>query len=125
MNRSREVVQILPALTWMAIIFVLSSRPTTPDARVLGKEPAAILGHLFMYSVLASLLLFALARGRQPISNGLYVLSVALAVGYGVSDEIHQSFVPGRESSLFDVGIDAIGAAIAVVCIWWLTHQLQ
>ncbi|MCK5945005.1 MAG: VanZ family protein [Planctomycetes bacterium] len=41
----------------------------------------------------------------------------ALASAYGVVDEVHQSFVPGRDCSLFDVVSDAAGAALAVVLL--------
>lgn len=35
--------------------------------------------------------------------------SIAMAVLYAVSDEIHQSFVPARNPSIMDVGIDSLG----------------
>lgn len=38
-----------------------------------------------------------------------------LSLGWAVTDEFHQSFIAGRSSSWFDVGIDAIGVGIAVL----------
>jgi len=49
-----------------------------------------------------------LAAGGSP-----FVLTRAalLATLYGVTDEYHQSFIPGRDSSVWDVAADATGAA--------------
>ena len=42
---------------------------------------------------------------------------LALGSLYAISDEVHQSFVPGRLGSPVDVAIDAIGVAAGVV-LW-------
>jgi len=56
------------------------------------------------------------ARGRRPTAR-VAGLAFALAALYGLGDELHQAFVPGREVTLLDVGLDA-EAALAMVC--WL-----
>jgi VanZ family protein len=38
-----------------------------------------------------------------------------LTVLFGASDELHQAFVPGRQSTLIDVGIDAVGAFLGLL----------
>ena len=43
--------------------------------------------------------------------------SVALAVFYAATDELHQAFVGGRRPSVVDLGIDATGALIALVVV--------
>lgn len=43
--------------------------------------------------------------------------SFGLSVAYGIADEIHQGFVPGRDPSVGDVIADAVGAALAVAAI--------
>jgi VanZ family protein len=71
--------------------------------------------HIGGYSLLG--LLFCRAyRSRWPIASGrslarLAVLSAAL---FGLSDEIHQSFVPFRTADAWDVLADALGAALGV-----------
>jgi len=61
-----------------------------------------------------------LAWSRRPAgerqrfrSFGSWLLTTA----YGVVDELHQSFVPGRDCSLSDLVSDASGAALAVVLL--------
>ena len=48
------------------------------------------------------------------------VLVTILVVAFGISDEIHQSFVPNRDASLADVIADGIGGCAATfVLVWW------
>jgi VanZ family protein len=48
-----------------------------------------------------------------------------LAVLYGLSDEWHQSFVPGRTPDVVDILTDAIGAAIGLLLVWWISQRLE
>ena len=66
------------------------------------------LAHVTVYGILTALLFGAL---RIHIRNKGYVLLAAalVAILYGISDEWHQTFVPGREGTLRDVAIDALG----------------
>ena len=45
-----------------------------------------------------------------------------LGVAYAVSDEVHQSFVAGREGAVLDVGVDALGVAAGLV-LWRLAER--
>jgi VanZ family protein len=98
----------LPVLAWAALIFVFSSVPDLGTG--LGGWDLALrkLAHAAEYAVLGALLARATGRGG---------LAFALGTLYAVSDEIHQTFVPGRMGSPFDVAIDAIGVACGVA-LW-------
>ena len=61
-------------------------------------------------------------RGRLTGDAGL-ALAFALAVAYGAVDEYHQTFVAGRNGSPIDVGIDAFGAALAVLAIRYRSER--
>ena len=102
----------------MGVIFWLSSRSTLP--RPPGASPGlvSILGHLSVYFVLALLLSCALRPLGRPLPTTLAVAWVA-AVLYGISDEVHQHFVPNRYPDTFDVATDAVGAALALILVWW------
>jgi VanZ family protein len=98
----------------MALIFVLSAQPglrVTEDASV--DRPLRTLAHLATYAVLAGLLVRALAAGRRPLGVAA-VAAWLLAVLYGITDEMHQAFVPDRTGRPADVVVDAVGAAIGV-----------
>lgn len=103
----------IPVAAWMAVIYVLSAQaklPSPPSPFWHGVMEKG--GHTLEYAVLSALVWFALGR-RMPL------LTWGLAVAYAVSDEVHQSFVPGRNPDPVDVGFDAVGAALAVLLLWW------
>jgi VanZ family protein len=100
----------------MAIIFVASSIPN------LGRLPGGISdksGHSIGYALLAGLFLRAFARGRlRDVTWRRASAAVILATLYGVSDEFHQVFVPGRSADRYDVLADCIGATLGVAVGW-------
>ncbi len=108
----------LPALAVMAVIFVLSSQSglrVSEDASV--ERPIRASAHFFTYALLAGLLLFALARGGRPGWRHV-VVAFALAVLYGASDELHQSFVPDRAGRVDDLIVDTLGALVGLAIGW-------
>jgi VanZ family protein len=107
----------MPALAWMAVIFVMSSRSSVPQSPVVPSALFAAVGHLFAYALLAVLLARALEYDIESIVRR-YGLAWLLSVAYGASDEFHQSFVPGRQSTVADVAIDAVGAAIGLLLMF-------
>ncbi|MFH1171425.1 MAG: VanZ family protein, partial [bacterium] len=69
---------------------------------------------------LAFLVLWAL-RKRSPQT---FFLAGALSILYAASDELHQTFVPGRQGTLWDVVIDGFGIAV-VLLLWWRFRMSQ
>ncbi len=116
-------------LLWMALLFFLSAQPDLPYAPgpwadTLIKK----IGHAVVYGVLAWLYLRALRwqlenRHSDGTQTVLRLLSAGLAVAYALSDEYHQTFVPGRNGNLFDVMIDGVGACAAMLLHWWLARR--
>lgn len=91
----------LPALFTMAVIFWFSSQPSS-DLPNFGWVDRVIkkTGHVFEYGVLSFWVWYALAFRRE---RGW--LAWLIAFLFAVTDEIHQSFVPGRNPSVWDVVI--------------------
>ena len=105
----------LPVLAWAGLVFAFSAQPDLrflPDAWldfVLRK-----VGHAGVFGILA--LLAWRARGmttawRQPRP---WAVALGLTVTYAITDELHQGFVGGRFPSPVDVGIDIVGALVAI-----------
>jgi VanZ family protein len=70
------------------------------------------------YAVLAWLWWRALAPQRQ-ISGPVLSLVFVLTVLYGISDEIHQLFVPGRHGRVADVLFDTSGTLLMILLLRW------
>ena len=105
----------LPPIALMALIFGLSAIPS-------GDEDHGVLylivrkgAHFSEYALLTALWWRAL-RTRVTESAAL-AAAVAIAVGYAVTDEIHQTFVEGRIGTPVDVLIDSAGAATAAALV--------
>lgn len=110
------LLRFLPALGWAGGIFYVSDQPTLPEVPGLASTITSILGHFTVYFVLAILLWWAL--GALALSPWQRVtIAFAGTVLYGISDEWHQSFVPGRQPDVLDVITDAIGAAVGLALI--------
>jgi VanZ family protein len=102
-----------PVVAYMAGIFFASSLHTVPGP--IGFVFSDTLLHMGCYAGLAALTLRALARGRWAgVTTGVLAGAWLIATLYGVSDEIHQLYVPGRNSELRDLVNDAAGALVAV-----------
>jgi VanZ family protein len=108
----------LPPVLWMGIIFFLSAQPTLPHHPdnlfdlILKKA-----GHAVEYGILAFLLWRALSQGQGTLSRSALATAFVVSVLYAASDEYHQTFVPGREGTLVDVGFDVVGALVASLVV--------
>ena len=105
-----------PVALQMALIFAASS---IPNLHSLPGGMSDKSGHSIGYAILGGVLLRAFAGGRlRGITWTRGLLAIALATLYGVTDEAHQLFVPGRSADRYDVIADCVGAAIGVGLGW-------
>jgi hypothetical protein len=100
----------MPAILWAGVIFYLSSGPVdvAPGLAFEGIDKVA---HAVAYGLLAFLLRLAFRRGNGWQALPASVAAVVLAAIYGITDEVHQLFVPTRQSDLLDWIADAAGAS--------------
>jgi VanZ family protein len=112
--RSSIALRWAAVIAWMGVIFFLSAQSKLPDLTPGLPGLEEIGGHLTAYGMLAALLWWALQGTgvRYPATWAL-----VLAVLYGVTDEFHQSFVPGRDMSVSDLMVDLIGASAALLLV--------
>src|ERR671930_2027876 len=102
------ISQFFPPLLLMAVIFFLSAQPNLSSGLgtidLIGRK----LVHMSEYGLLFLLWLRA-TRWRTPL------LATAVAIGYAVTDEWHQTAVAGRHGSPVDVLIDSAGSC--AICL--------
>jgi VanZ family protein len=97
----------LPVVAWAALIFALSGIPSLGTGLGVWDEILRSGAHVVEYAVLGALLSRALAAAP----------SLAAGIAYAVTDELHQSLVPGRGASFLDLGLDSVGV-VAGVILW-------
>jgi VanZ family protein len=102
-----------PILVYCLLIYIQSSHPSPqslPDWPFIDK-----LLHFACYAFLGAL--FVRAFNTTPIKHNLklvVILSVLLSSLYGISDEIHQHFVPFRTADVMDALSDILGSIAGV-----------
>ena len=99
-----------PFLGALAVIFWLSSLSDVPGAHYFWDK----LLHTVGYAGLGVLALRAFHGGFERPRLATTVYAGMAVILWGISDEFHQSFVPGRDATAWDVVADAVGFAIAV-----------
>ncbi|MBH5316801.1 VanZ family protein [Paenibacillus sp. GSMTC-2017] len=116
-----RLLRFIPAIIWMTIIFILSSRTGDEISTVLPLFQKLFpgmtdfnWGHYVSYFILAAAFDYGFGKHSERLSMKLVI--ILLCGLYGVTDEFHQSFVGGRMMDITDVRNDMIGAAIWTVC---------
>ncbi|MGV9200596.1 MAG: VanZ family protein, partial [Promethearchaeia archaeon] len=107
----KDVLKMLPAILFAALIFYLSSLPSpvpTEAAEAIDFDINTIL-HIAEYAVLSFLLAFGLISKTENYNI------IIIGVIYAFTDEIHQYFVPNRYFDIFDVIADCIGVLVGLI----------
>ena len=109
----------LPVLAYVSLIFYLSAQPGLRPP--LHFQMADKVAHMCEYGVLSLLLGRAIRTTRRfegLLAAGL--MAVVIGAGIGASDELFQSTVPNRDSSVYDWMADTMGLSIAQVVYAWV-----
>ncbi len=105
-----------PAAGWAVVLFLLSAWPDPGRALMLPINDKV--AHFCLYAVLGIALGYAWSRAPKLMAH---TLIIALGALYGVTDEWHQWYVPGRVADVRDWVADVMGllvgygAAVAVL----------
>jgi len=106
----------LPPILWAGVIFALSAQSVLPQFEASGLEYfSKKVAHLGVYAILY--LLFSRAITLQsPLKTtqaNQYLFPFLLCLLYAISDEFHQSLIPGRYATFRDIGFDTLGITTA------------
>ncbi len=112
----------LPPALMLVLWWSSSRQPTGGEASVV-KSFLHNGAHILAYGALATAWWTLFVRRVPPPYLG--ATAWGLSVAYGVVDELHQATVPGRTCSVTDLGSDAVGAWLAILCLCWLHQQHQ
>jgi len=107
---------------WCAASWTLSSKSDPEDYVGVHLHLNDKVEHLIEYGTGGFLAAgaFGVVRRMRP-----WMAGTLFCVLWGVSDEIHQSFVPGRDSSGMDLAADAVGATLGALASTWLLFRAQ
>lgn len=114
------ILRLIPVTIIMGAIFFLSHQPGDLFA-IYDFRWADKLAHLTVYAALCATVIYAFPKHYRRSAKGMVIcVSIVFCLVYGLSDEFHQSFIPGRYPSIADVAADVIGASLAcMLWLWW------
>lgn len=107
------------AVAYAILILIVSSIPNlkTPE---LGFENQDKLYHFIEYSIFSALLFFALLNSNKNfLRKNVLLISLLIGASFGILDELHQKFIPGRTADILDFTADFVGVALIQVCFWF------
>ena len=115
----------LPVVGYAALIFYLSSllHPEERLPNFLFEKLSDKFLHVVEYAVLGMLCYRAFRWSAGPIgAQQAMLLAIVAGSFYGMTDEVHQAFVPLRESSWTDWLADMVGVAVGAFGARHLMH---
>ncbi len=114
-----KLINLIILTSYCSLIFYLSSRSSLPTPLLFPHQDKLM--HMGAYFIMA-ILAWRLFKDFFNFYAAL-LISFCFCSLYGISDEWHQAYVPGREADLLDWLADSLGAAIALVSIQLLDKK--
>lgn len=141
--RKWNIVSLVLLIIWMGVIFSFSAKPADASSE-MSMTTGRFIGHLIIkdfekqpqerqdafaekiehgvrktahvleYALLGILIVQVFLSFQK--TKGIHmVIYFCMGVGYAVTDEMHQLFVPGRSGQIGDVMIDSTGVLLGVL----------
>ena len=104
------------AVPWIVVlcmaIFIFYTSSISFKAGQANFDILPFIYHFSIFFLFCLFLMIALVKGKNTT---FLVLAILIAILYGVSDELHQLFVPGRSASVYDIVVDTFGIFYATL----------
>jgi VanZ family protein len=114
-QRTRRILLAwLPVVSYTLLIWWLSSQQI--DFAFMERVPFQDKGvHFLEYGALSFFNMHAISVTWPERRFSSVITATLITAGLGLLDELHQSFVPGRSSDVYDLAADLVGAAVAAL----------
>jgi VanZ family protein len=114
-NLRHRLIYGAPVLAYAVLIFLLSSIATLPYVipSFFGFDKLAHFSEYYFFGCV--ICRWLLAETCRFANRHFFALTIVIGTCYGLSDEWHQSFVPGRHATLWDALFDTLGIVTAAV----------
>jgi VanZ family protein len=119
-NHLTHKLFLLAAISWAGLIYLLSDQPGMDVIPLFPGQDKVF--HAIVFGVLGFLVLGAMHTGANGYSPTQVWTAVVLTAIYGMLDEFHQRFVPGRTADTWDVVADTSGAMLGIYVLYALTR---
>jgi VanZ family protein len=113
-----------PLVIYWIVLLTATSFPTTSIPTMVISDKVMHFTAYFGLGILLNLTL--MFQNRYPvlkIKNAFYTLLIGSV--YGVIDEVHQYFIPGRSMEFLDFLADFLGLVLAVILVLSLVRLIK
>lgn len=107
-----------PPWFWGLAIFIGSSIPAEDLPKIIQLTPDKLL-HVAAFFVFGILVYRAVSfqKRNSSLYKNFTKTTILISVGYGLFDELHQYFVPGRLPDPLDVLADIVGVVLGLIAL--------
>lgn len=117
--RKNAWLRAIVLLAYMGFIFILSSIPGREVPSVLSSYDKLI--HFSLYLILGLIFTYFLTGLKSGLAQIIVGFATFFFIAiYGLSDEVHQTFTPGRNFKVLDIVTDVLGGTTG-----WLLFQFS
>lgn len=114
-QRNKKIIFNTLKIYWV-LLFIATSYPSSEMPTFgVGDKVEHITAFFILGALLNLTLIFQNKYPKLKVRNSLYTIYIGSA--YGIFDELHQLFIPGRSCDFFDFLSDFTGLVLAVVFI--------
>lgn len=123
-ERNRQYLINIPLIVYWLILFVLTSLPSS-SAITIGISDK--IEHFGAYGLLSAVLYMNLffQKKFELLKKYPATFSVLIASIYGMLDEVHQLFIPGRSAEFLDWSADFLGSLLAILIVKVILERLR
>ena len=123
-NRNKFISVYLPLIIYWLILFAATTLPAQAVPKTgISDKIEHLLGYFCLTFLLSNLLYFQ--NKKEKIKKFPITAALIIVAFYGVVDELHQYFIPGRFCDINDWIVDVIGAVIAGLLYFFLKMYFQ
>jgi VanZ family protein len=117
-NRRMRWWAMAVPVVWVGAIFAGSCLPGSSVQKILWASWDKVY-HIVEFAVLSAAMIWALVKVRTNAWAPIVpLMGFIIAAAYAPLDELHQSFVPGRDASIMDMTADWVGCLVGAIGTW-------
>jgi len=124
LEKNKVHLVYIPLVVYWIFLILATSIPAASMPKVAISDKIKHFSAFFGLSVLLSLTLMY-QKKNFILKKHFLTFTLLIVSSYGFIDELHQTFIPGRNGEFLDWVADSFGAIVAVLLMWYLIKRLN
>ena len=124
LEKRKVYLVYIPLIVYWICLLIATSLPTADLPSVAISDKLKHFGAFFGLSILLALT-FHYQNKFLLFKKYFLVAALVITSLYGLLDEIHQSFIPGRYNEFMDWVADSLGAIAGILLVFYIMKKLD